>query len=156
MSDNKRMLEIWCLPFQFTLVVTYLYRKWQFSEHYESLVLTVVSTIGFIMFVRCLDLLYLRRHRLKGLVVTDLFRYTRHPMYTGIFLMDVPNWFSENSLGWIGWISGVIFYVALCIAGYLQERETLIRFGDQAIAYYAKTPRIILWYPFIRLLYRPK
>jgi hypothetical protein len=37
-----------------------------------------------------------------------------------------------------------VFLVGLVVAGYRQEQETLARFGQEAVDYYARTPRIPL------------
>ncbi len=61
--------------------------------------------------------------------------------------MDFIFWKKDNfSVSF--WVSLGILYILLVSAAYLQERETLKRFGVAAINYYAKTPRLFIFYPF--------
>ncbi|MEK7509254.1 MAG: hypothetical protein AAB605_00900 [Patescibacteria group bacterium] len=41
------------------------------------------------------------------------------------------------------------FFCSMIVAAWWQEQETLIRFGKEAEAYYEKTPRLFVLYPFI-------
>lgn len=99
------------------------------------------------MFAYCLLVLYVRRARLTTLLTGGLYRYTRHPMYLGLLLMNLFHWAQADV-----WTSPLflgleaVFLVGLVVAGYRQEQETLARFGQEAVDYYARTPRI----PFTR------
>lgn len=104
--------------------------------------LMYLHLLGFLLFTWCLYVLYIRHHALTGLLVTGPFRLTRHPMYFGLLLMDTASWTHQpvHTPLFYGLQAG--FLLALVIAGYCQERETVARFGDPAIAYYNRTPRI--------------
>jgi protein-S-isoprenylcysteine O-methyltransferase Ste14 len=95
---------------------------------------------GAALFIWCLWTLYWKRGRTSGLITTGPFRYTRHPMYLGLFVMSWVVFVSPPAgitpyLAYAGWLG------LLVAAGYCQERETLARFPD-AQAYYAQTPRV--------------
>ncbi len=88
-----------------------------------------------------------------GLITSDFFRYTRHPMYTFMIMCDL----------WLNLISQpmenytllripltVIFYILIIFAAYYHEQEILLRFGQEAKDYYSRTPRVFIFYPFMR------
>lgn len=110
-----------------------------------------VSNAGSCIFLYCLVILYVKRKRLTELVTDGPFRYTRHPMYTGLVLMDtiflLPGPASSEPLFFI---LQATFFCCLVIAAYFQEKETLARFGREAEEYYARTPRLFFMYPFTR------
>lgn len=135
--------------FQFSMLAAFMAQHALFSGQLPSdySILAVPEYLGVAMFVYCLWVLYIRRARLKGLITSGLFAYTRHPMYLGLFTMHVFHWAPADvwtSPGFLGLES--VFIVGLVVAGYLQEKETLARFGQEAVDYYARTPRI----PFTR------
>ena len=111
-----------------------------------------LSFVGQFLFFYCLLRIYnTKGQKSKALLTTGPFKYTRHPMYTGILIMDMgfwlPNRVSSESLFFILQLA---FITCLIIAAYFQEKETLARFGQEAKTYYAKTPRLFFLYPFIR------
>jgi protein-S-isoprenylcysteine O-methyltransferase Ste14 len=80
-------------------------------------------------------------HGAKALVTTGIYRWMRHPQYTGIFLF---------TLGWIlHWPSVVTLLLwPLLVAAYVwlalsEEREARLEFGDAWDAYAMKTRRFI-------------
>jgi len=146
MSEEKRYA--WRgAPFQALLCISFMSRCLALDLHYVPVFIRVVSWFGMIIFGYCLFTLYIRKHAINGLVTTGIFHYTRHPMYTGAFLMDLPHFFPPVNAFWI--ISAILFYSGLFIAGYFQEKETLSRFGEEAEEYYSKTPRFFFMYPFV-------
>lgn len=137
-------------PFQLALIATFIYRTlFDLFQQDVPILISIAGLSGAILFAWCLYVLYYRRDGQKKLLTHGVFRYTRHPMYTGVILMDLRNWFvpSYNAMFWI---STAVLYVSLAVAGYLQERETLARFGAEAENYYKRTPRFFFLYPWIR------
>lgn len=79
----------------------------------------------------------------KGLVTSGIFRITRHPMYTGFAILGTAIWYPTSQVEHSDyWISLAAFATGIIVAGWLQERETIARFGKEAVEYYRKTPRI--------------
>lgn len=112
--------------------------------------LRIAGVLGGLVFVHCLYVLYTKQARTKELITDGLFKYTRHPMYTGFLLMAIDVGKNLNPQSIIHTIAFSTFLMTLFAAGYAQERETLARFGEEAIEYYKKTPRIFLFYPFTK------
>ena len=136
--------------FQMVLITTFLARTLIFSKLANPpVVVSMIDFIGMGIFGWCFYDLYVRRHRLTGLITTGVFKYTRHPMYTGLFLMDLQFWFVKE-YGPFFLLSTILLYSSIIIAAYFQERETVARFGDEAVNYYRKTPRLFLLYPIYR------
>ena len=110
----------------------------------------IPSYIGLFMFMHCMASIY---YGPSKLLTDGLFKYTRHPMYTGIMLIDTQYWLpNQVSTEPLFYILQFTFVVTLCAAGWFQEKETLARYGVEAEKYYKKTPRIIFLYPLTRLL----
>ena len=142
---QRKNYELLGNPFQLLLMISFSY-KTQMFKYSENFFASIISFAGMALFVYCLYVLYFRNRRTTNLITDGVFKYTRHPMYTGVILADSWNWYPANfSLSF--WISTTILVGSAIIAGYIQERETLQRFGKQARDYYAKTPRIFLFYP---------
>lgn len=79
----------------------------------------------------------------------DVFKYTRHPMYTGMAIADLTLWrYNIGSMVFVS--SAVVMYGIMFVAAWMQEKEMLAKFGPAAKTYYAKTPRFFFLYPFIR------
>ena len=86
----------------------------------------------------------------KGpLITTGMFAVTRHPMYHGMFIADLADFFRVGLGDPFFWGTWIAFVGLLLTAGWYQEQETLARWGEQAGRYYARTPRFAfewLWY----------
>ena len=109
------------------------------------------SHAGLLLFSYYLFILYMRRRGPPNLITNGVFEYTRHPMYTGLFLMNLDLWLPKPASNDLLFFAGqTAFMACMVIAGWSQEKETLARFGAEAEAYYAKTPRLFIWYPFMR------
>lgn len=85
-----------------------------------------------------------RIHRAEGLVTDGIYRWIRHPQYTGIFLF---------SFGWlVHWPSVVtlLLWPVLCAAyvwlARFEERQALAEFGAAYEEYAARTKRFV---PFV-------
>ncbi len=108
----------------------------------------IIDMAGSGLFLYCLYVLYVRRGRTTGLITTGPFKYTRHPMYTGLFLMNLSWWIPlPTSADTLFYTLQAVFLCTLIIAGWFQEKETLARFGAEAEAYYRRTPRLFFMYP---------
>jgi protein-S-isoprenylcysteine O-methyltransferase Ste14 len=106
------------------------------------------SHAGSALFAYCLIRLYTLKAKDNRLITTGPFRYTRHPMYTGLMLMDLIFWLPHPvSSQPLFFLLQAAFIFCLLTAAYFQEKETLARFGKAAEDYYAKTPRLFLFYP---------
>src|SRR3989344_4050686 len=128
--EQDRKFAFWGSPFQLILIATFLLRIFLFFDvSNPPVVIWIIDMIGMAMFGWCLYCLYIKRHRLTGLITTGVFKYTRHPMYTCLFLMDLRFWWiGEYNLLFAA--SAVALYASIIIATYLQENETVARFGD--------------------------
>lgn len=109
--------------------------------------LSVLGAIGAGLVAYTLYVLYILRARRHTLITYGVFRYTRHPMYTGFFLMNLSSYLAVSPDIWF-YVQQVIFFATLTIAGRMQEIETIMRFGKEAEDYYKVTPRLFFLYPF--------
>lgn len=108
------------------------------------------SHMGLVLFGYCLITLYTKNRRTVRLVTTGVFKYTRHPMYTGFVLMDMIFWLpSPVSVSPLFLGLQTTFFLSLITAARWQEQETLARFGKDAEEYYEKTPRLFILYPWV-------
>lgn len=105
-----------------------------------------VSNVGFLLFGYCLIKLYVERP--KHLLTNGVFRFTRHPMYTGFLIMSLSQWWPGYPLTIGYWVSLSLFLIGMIVAGYFQEKETIAKFGAEAEEYYRRTPRLFLLYPY--------
>ena len=108
--------------------------------HWPARVGTALSILGILL----IGAGWRRIHRAEGLVTEGIYRWMRHPQYTGIFLF---------SLGWlVHWPSVVTLalWPVLCAAyvwlALFEERQALAEFGDEYLNYAARTKRFV---PFI-------
>lgn len=138
------------LPFQILLMTLFMYHLFTYKPS-TSLIVELVSLLGMIIFSYCLYTLYIQNKHTKELITTGVFKFTRHPMYTGLLIGDCIYWNSVNVNKEYFWHSMIGFVVSMAITAYLQERETLDRFGQKAKQYYSKTPRLFILYPFRNL-----
>lgn len=138
--------------FQLPMMGTYIYLLYVYDAQVPWVSFWALpSHIGSALFFYCLVRLYFFNARKKGLITNGPFRYTRHPMYTGLMLMDLIFWLpSPVSLDPSFFLLQAMFVSLLVCAAYFQEKETLARFGEAAERYYAKTPRLFFMYPFVR------
>jgi len=81
---------------------------------------------------------WMKIHKLEGLVTSGIYRYIRHPQYTGIFLIIT---------GWLfHWLNPTILvmYPILLILYYRlarrEERQVLKEYGDAYLKYKESTP----------------
>lgn len=147
-SEEKRAIKIGGL-FQIPMIGLYILTLILYgdSAHWESW-WAYLSHAGALLFLYCLVHLYVLSGKKKGLIVTGPFRYTRHPMYTGLMLMNFIFWLPypvSNEPLFL--LLQAAFVTCLVIAAYFQEQETLARFGKAAEEYYARTPRLFFLYP---------
>ena len=152
-KDYERMsdpLRLWILFF-----VVFQGRHSLYTPNFEApWVVHGTAICGFIIFKFYLFRLY--HFKPNRLLTGGLFRFTRHPMYTGIAMMAVYIWWPNTTQDPRAWqLSLVMFIVVLCRAAYLQELETIARYGPEAERYYERTPRLFFMYP-IMLIRRPK
>lgn len=80
-------------------------------------------------------------HAAQGLVTHGIYRYIRHPQYTGMFLF---------TLGWIlHWPSVItlllwpVLVTAYILLAKREEATVIAEFGDAYLAYAEKTPRFL-------------
>lgn len=108
--------------------------------HWPARVGTAISFVGLAL----VAVGWHQIHRAEGLVKTGLYRYMRHPQYTGILLF---------TLGWIlHWPSVITLMLwPILAAAYVwlakqEERQAFEEFGGAYEAYAARTKRFI---PFV-------
>lgn len=140
---NASQWERFGALFQVPMMILFAVQAAMFSDHAaESLFLRGLNYLGAALFLWCLWYLYVKWGRLSGLITSGPYRFTRHPMYLGLVLMNVCHY------QWSAWQNALFlclevpFITCLIVAGYCQEQETLRRFGQSAVDYYARTPRI--------------
>ena len=97
--------------------------------------------IGIGLFIQGWRELYRARQN-NQLVTTGLYRFVRHPQYTGLFL----GLFGEGIIHWPTLFSVAIFPI-IVLAYYLlarsEERKVLEQFGDEYRTYQARVPMFI-------------
>lgn len=97
--------------------------------------------IGIGLFIQGWRELYRARQN-NQLVTTGLYRFVRHPQYTGLFL----GLFGEGIIHWPTLFSVTIFPI-IVLAYYLlarsEERKVLEQFGDEYRTYQARVPMFI-------------
>jgi protein-S-isoprenylcysteine O-methyltransferase Ste14 len=108
--------------------------------HWPATVGTAISLLG----IALIAFGWTQIHRATGLITTKLYRYIRHPQYTGILLF---------TLGWIlHWPTVVTLILWPILAGaYVwlskrEEKQAVEEFGSAYLDYAAKTKRFI---PFV-------
>jgi len=131
------------VAFQFVAILTFILRRMTLQPTQGYLIFGPLVIVGLGLFAYCLYALYIRKRAVDTLITTGVFRYTRHPMYVAVALMDVACWFAPITTFSI--VTAVVFYASLSMAGYWQEKETLARFGAEAEAYYQRTPHLFIW-----------
>lgn len=150
-SADSRYWKKIGFPAQIFMLIDYLVNWFLYSPDIAFDWGEIISNIGAALFLWNLIILYIIGYSRTKLITSGLFKYTRHPMYLGLFLMNVIFWQNDfNSMSWhrliIFCLLQVMFLINMVVAGYCQEQETLARFGKSAEDYYARTPRI----PFLR------
>ena len=106
-----------------------------------------VALVGFVIMAVCMTRIYF--NKTGALITKDMFALTRHPMYHGMYLVDLALFFEADLKSIWFWVSWVIFTLLILTAGWYQEKETLARWGEEAQQYYRRTPRFIfewLWF----------
>ena len=97
--------------------------------------------IGIGIFIQGWRQLYRARQK-NQLVTTGLYRFVRHPQYTGLFI----GLFGEGIVHWPTLFSVVIFPI-IVLAYYLlarsEERKVLEKFGDEYREYQVRVPMFI-------------
>ena len=105
-----------------------------------ALVGTAISFLG----LAIIAIGWAQIHRAKGLVAKGIYRYMRHPQYTGIFLFTfgwLVHWPSIVTLAL--WPILIIMYTWLTKQ---EEKQALEEFGEDYIVYAKRTKRFI---PFV-------
>ncbi len=150
LPDENRSIALGTL-FQLPMIGIYLTIIYLYEPLVKVSPWIWLSHAGFVLFCYCLVHLYVMRKRDNQLIVTGPFRYTRHPMYTGIMLMNLQFWlpFPVSFAPSFIFIQ-LAFVGCLIMAAYFQEKETVARFGKIAEEYYERTPRLFFLYPLIR------
>lgn len=78
------------------------------------------------------------------LITTSLYKYIRHPMYLSLILLGFG--VLAKDFGYMQWIFTVINLVALILTAKIEEKEMIIKFGDDYVEYIKKTKMFI---PFV-------
>lgn len=132
--------------FQLPMMILFAAQVAMFRDHSsDSLFLRWFGYFGAAIFLWCLWYLYVKWARLSGLITSGPYRYTRHPMYLGLLLMNLCHYRLSAWQDPLFLAMEVFFITCMIVAGYCQEQETVRRFGQPAIDYYGRTPRIPLF-----------
>jgi protein-S-isoprenylcysteine O-methyltransferase Ste14 len=78
------------------------------------------------------------------LITTGIYKYIRHPMYLSLMLAGFG--ILAKDCGYLQWIIAATNFIALILTARLEEKEMLVKFGDDYKAYMKKTKMFI---PFI-------
>jgi protein-S-isoprenylcysteine O-methyltransferase Ste14 len=78
------------------------------------------------------------------LVRSGIFRYIRHPLYCSLLLLGTGIMFKEP--GTLQVVLGIINLLAIYFTGRIEEKEMIVKFGDQYIDYMKDTKMFI---PFL-------
>jgi protein-S-isoprenylcysteine O-methyltransferase Ste14 len=93
---------------------------------------------------------WMKIHKSNGIVTSGIYKYMRHPQYTGIFLI-ITGWMFR----WLN-LSTLVMYPILLILYYRlarkEEKQVLKQYGDRYLNYKESTP---MFFP-IKLLSRRK
>jgi protein-S-isoprenylcysteine O-methyltransferase Ste14 len=151
--DEKEInrLEWWAFSIQIFVPIIWTIRLWVFRFNYflwwEEIVICGGVALAMISQLRIFIPTQFSTRRL--LFTGDVFKYTRHPMYTGMAIADFPFWhYNIDSMAFI--VTAAFMYVIMFLAAWMQEKEILAKFGPAAESYYARTPRFFFFYPFVR------
>ena len=111
----------------------------------------ILMPVGFVLMIICMQRIYAPKPKGgdRKLITSDVFAITRHPMYHGMYLVDLGLFFMADLSDPIFWASWVVFTFLIFAAGWHQEKETLARWGEEAERYYHRTPRFAfewLWF----------
>lgn len=75
------------------------------------------------------------------LVTTGPYRWIRHPFYVGLLLLALTC--SLLAANWFMAFAGLVVFVLLGIRSAIEERKLAERFGDEYLAYQARTGRLL-------------
>jgi len=78
------------------------------------------------------------------LITTSLYRYIRHPMYLSLMLVGFG--VLAKNCGYLQWLFAVINFVAIILTAKAEEKEMMVKFGDDYKEYMKRTKMFI---PFI-------
>lgn len=115
-------------------------RLFQAVGHWPATAGTAMSLLG----VALIAVGWMQIHRAQEFVTTGLYRFIRHPQYTGIFLFTagwILHWPSVVTL--VLWPVLMAAYVWLAL---YEERQAVGEFGDTYVEYMRRTKRFV---PFV-------
>ena len=111
---------------------------WYFSKHWPTRAVGVWMTLGGMLLV---FFGWMKIHKASGLVTDGIYRYMRHPQYTGIFLI-ITGWMFR-------WLNPtiLIMYPILLILYYRlarrEEQQVLAEYGAAYLKYKEETPMFV-------------
>ena len=108
--------------------------------HWPTTVGTAISLVGIVL----IAIGWAKIHKAHGIVTTGIYRYMRHPQYTGIFLFTF-GWILHypSFMTLLLWPILIMAYVWLAKQ---EEKQTIEEFGDAYNRYAKRTKRFI---PFV-------
>lgn len=77
----------------------------------------------------------------SSLITTGLFKYIRHPLYLSLILMGFG--ILAKNTGIIQWILALINFGAIILTAKVEEKEMMLKFGDDYKKYMEKTKMFI-------------
>jgi protein-S-isoprenylcysteine O-methyltransferase Ste14 len=78
------------------------------------------------------------------LITTGVYKYIRHPMYLSLMLIGFG--VLAKDCGYQQWLLAIINFIALILTARVEEKEMLLKFGDDYRKYMTKTKMFI---PFV-------
>ena len=78
------------------------------------------------------------------LITTSLYKYIRHPLYLSLILVGFG--VLAKNCGYLQWLFAVINFVAIILTAKAEEKEMMVKFGDDYREYMKRTKMFV---PFV-------
>lgn len=75
------------------------------------------------------------------LITSGPYSFTRHPIYTSLFLMQVGS--ALTTMYWVSFVENVIVVAAYTIKAISEEKMLLAHFGDKYLNYQKTTSMLV-------------
>ena len=75
------------------------------------------------------------------LITTGIYKFIRHPMYLSLILIGFG--ILAKDCGYLQWLFAIINFIALILTARVEEKEMMLKFGDDYRKYMTKTKMFI-------------